>query len=160
MDAQHRNESPWTLGFLTRGPDRERGYLFPLGPLGCWDRQDESLLIIFTTRIRSGRDSTPGGYIPTLETKQRECWKLRDSRLRSQILIREYTVNLPTLPSILCPIKVDRLAISICAFWWGLTVSCRLIIYGNSPHQEPRVSLIFIRKMSQLPTPGTKPALN
>ncbi len=26
----------------------------------------------------------PGGYIPTLETKQRECWKTRHSRLNSR----------------------------------------------------------------------------
>jgi hypothetical protein len=26
----------------------------------------------------------PRGYSPTLETKERECWKLRDSRLNSE----------------------------------------------------------------------------
>ena len=31
--------------------------------------------------IKDCRLLVPGGYVPTLETKQRECWKLRDSRL-------------------------------------------------------------------------------
>jgi hypothetical protein len=80
-----------SLSLVSSGTLRAR----VLGPLGV-----ESLLILDPLVITFyGRDSTPGGYIPTLETKQRECWKLRDSRLRSQILIREYTVNLPTLPS-------------------------------------------------------------
>jgi hypothetical protein len=30
----------------------------------------------------------PGGYIPTLVSKQRECWKLRDSRLTSEFKSR------------------------------------------------------------------------
>ena len=34
--------------------------------------------------MKRKRRSVPRGYSPTLETKERECWKLRDSRLNSE----------------------------------------------------------------------------
>ena len=34
-------------------------------------------------RIEKREESVPGGYIPAVETKQRECWKFLDSRLNS-----------------------------------------------------------------------------
>jgi hypothetical protein len=48
-----------------------------------------------------------GGYILSLETKQRECWKEGVLAVVFCFLIREYTVNLPT-------------------FLWFLAAGCRL----------------------------------
>ena len=37
-----------------------------------------------SNKMKRKRRSVPRGYSPTLETKERECWKLRDSRLNSE----------------------------------------------------------------------------
>ena len=38
--------------------------------------------------------SVPGGYIPTLETKQRECWKFWDSRCKFRVWIASQCATL------------------------------------------------------------------
>ena len=52
-----------------------------------WEAADSRLLTTRQWFLPRQPDEcpVPGGYIPTLETKQRECWKFLDSPLNSEI---------------------------------------------------------------------------
>ena len=61
--AKDRHSIPWVLLWNRLEAIFGLGFSFGLGAKGCWDVVSD----------RQGFTFVPGGYIPTLETKQREC---------------------------------------------------------------------------------------